>query len=158
MKTNLHNRKWVCLLVSMALLLVGTASGASWQCLDGKPCPLDCKMQHGGTPNATTSIATAPAHCSHCPSGTAPLQITNPLGRSGLACTTPQCVIRISDHPTSSLQDQAKFYPLALAMPPPIDQVTSPTVIMVLAPTTYLGFYPQRFLRPFLGRGPPTTL
>jgi hypothetical protein len=51
-----------------------------------------------------------------------------------------------------------KVFAPMLALSPPAIIVSPVAVETASIATTYLCFYPQRFLRPFSGRAPPTIL
>ena len=73
------------------------------------------------------------------------------------ACSTPHCVLRVSERPVSTLQEGVKFFVPLLALPPPTVVATplfSVTSVALLTASD-LSFYPQRFLRPDFGRAPP---
>lgn len=158
--TRTYNRIVWSWLVVLALLMMTLPSGASWQCLNGTPCPANCPMlRDQKAVKALSCVSPATAHCSHCaPSSLA----THVAGRQKLksVCATPVCVLRYSSHPTSSLTHKQMLTLPLLALPPPAPfpvalVCTEPTSLSVSAP---LLFYPQRFLRPTSGRAPPVWL
>lgn len=153
-----QKRKWVSWLLMLTMMALTLSSSASWQCLDGKPCNTACAMPHGLTSQAVSAHDTATASCSHCPPVTVPVLTAMQQKGSDCVCTTPQCVLRVSERPASALQDGVKFFAPLLAMPPPMVFVfpvaTEP--LTVFQPS--LCFYPQRFLRPHFGRAPPVLL
>lgn len=56
-KRGLHNYRWIASLLALAVMLMSSASGASWQCPDGHLCPPNCTMQHPGHKSGTLSNA-----------------------------------------------------------------------------------------------------
>ncbi len=56
-KRGLHNYRWVASLIALAVMLMSSASGASWQCPDGHLCPSNCTMQHPGHKSISSSNA-----------------------------------------------------------------------------------------------------
>ena len=153
-----HNRRLTAGLLILAFLVMALPSGASWQCMDGKPCDADCKMPHGATPRASDSVVSFEPHCSHCPTDSVAALTSISYKDSHCSCTTPQCVLRVFEHPASSLQEGMKVFAPMLALSPPAIIVSPVAVETASIATTYLCFYPQRFLRPFSGRAPPTIL
>lgn len=153
-----HSRKLVAWLLTLALLVIALPSGASWQCQDGTPCPSDCKMHHGATPRASDSVVSFEPHCSRCPTGSVAALTSIGYEDSNCSCTAPQCLLRVSERPASSLQEGMKFFAQMLTLPLPVI-IDSPFAVETASiATIYLCFYPQRFLRPFSGRAPPTIL
>lgn len=155
-----HNRRGIGWLLTLALLVLTLPSGASWQCLDGTPCPHDCPMPHGTqTPSvavSTTTQASTCIHCTACPSNAA-ISLPQTPGKS-TNCTTSQCVLRVSEQPVSVVQSGVEIPAPLLALPPPPVVVCPVNVASTSNFTPYLCFYPQRFLRPFSGRAPPVLL
>jgi hypothetical protein len=155
------NRKvWSWFLV-LALLVMTLPSRASWQCLNGTPCPANCPMLSWGHKTDTTlnCASSAAAHCAHCTTGSFASSATGRRLRS--VCATPVCILRYSSQPTSSLSTQQMLTLPLLALPPPSSP--SPVTIVLVTPVSVfvpapLLFYPQRFLRPTSGRAPPVWL
>lgn len=56
-KRGLHNYRWIASLLALAVMLMSSASGASWQCPDGHLCPPNCTMQHPGHKSRPSSNA-----------------------------------------------------------------------------------------------------
>ncbi len=159
MKTiTLYNRRWVCWVLTLAILMMGIVSRASWQCLDGKPCDANCKMQHGIEGNTSAFTAPKSKGCSHCHSPISSSLTVNMIAKSGGVCTTPQCVMHVSDHPASNLQDGVKWVSPQLALLPPVTAFAPISIKSASISTSILSFYPQRFLRILSGRSPPIVL
>ena len=159
MKTlSLYNRKWVCWSLAIALLLMGTVSRASWQCLDGKPCDANCQMQHRIEGNMSVCTAPKSERCSYCHTTSMLTLAATQKGKSGCACTTPQCVMHVSDHPASSLQNGVKWVSPLWALLPPVTAFAPISIKSASISTSILSFYPQRFLRILSGRAPPIVL
>ena len=74
-----------------------------------------------------------------------------------LSCTTPQCVLKVSDRTQASVQEKSGSVVVTAAILPSISDLDQPEPIQQISPQT-LAFYPQRFLRPDSGRAPPTRL
>lgn len=152
-----HNRRMVSLFLTMVMLIVGSASNASWACADGKPCAPDCRMLHGAPADAASHTSDLP-HCAHCASQSASTHLTGSVGGKDCSCSTPRCVLRFSDRPVSSVQ-QLIAAPIldAVVLPTPIEiGVATPTTSGIVAPK--LSFFPQHFLRLHSGRAPPASL
>lgn len=159
MKTTLQNRRGMSWLLIFVFLLMGTTSNGSWQCLDGKPCDIACKMHLGESIHPTASSGSELPLCSHCLPATA-LMRSSASGNSDCSCSSPQCVLRVSEHPASTLLEGVKFFAPLLALPPPAITIVFPVTVKTtpVVATNYLCFYPQRFLRPTSGRAPPALL
>jgi hypothetical protein len=109
-RLSFHNQRWTAWLLSVAFGLMASVSQASWQCLDGHPCPPGCTMQHMGeaanrNPSAPrpaccvsreSTPARAAGHCAKC----ADAKPSNSRIKGG--CTSPICVKRIADKPHAS--------------------------------------------------------
>jgi hypothetical protein len=159
MQTSLYSRRLAGWFLTLALLVMALpSSSASWQCLDGTPCPAVCLMKHRAK-SAVSSCApdSSGKHCQMCPAGAV---IRKNTASAPSSCTSSTCVLRISERAASTLQEGVKFFAPLLAMPPPAYTVVSPLPVepnaLVTAPI--LCFFPQRFLRPCLGRAPPVLL
>lgn len=151
-----QKRRGMGWLLALALLVLAVPSGASWQCLNGTPCPSDCPMLRGIRTSLPQCAADAAVHCSRChPAG----PMISALSSHGqVFCTTPQCVLRVNTKPAATLrQKQAVPLPL-LALPPPAPVSVLTVAVATISCPTSLPFYPQRFLRPHFGRAPPVLL
>ena len=153
-----HNRTWVSFVLMLAIAVMGTGSGASWQCADGKPCDVNCKMLHGASSKAHAHAAAHEGVCSHCP--TAPSRSLNSSGSggAGCSCTTPRCVLRVSEKPSSSLQEGVRLIAPTPAVLPVIATVPLDVINLDRAPAVGLSLLARRFLRPLSGRAPPSLL
>lgn len=145
-------------LLTLALLAMALPSGASWQCLNGTPCPRNCPMLRPGSDAARRVPASvfAASHCSHCSSTTA----SAPLAHSGqcFSCSTPQCVLRVPARPMGSLTAKQIFTMPMLALPPPAPAIVAPVETLPLFTSASPACAPQHFQRPASGRAPPTRL
>jgi hypothetical protein len=152
------NRKLWGWLLALALLVMTLPSGASWQCLNGTPCPANCPMLKSSTKASVQNCAApaASAHCSHCSAASPAARVTGNQHR--VACTTPVCVLRYSSQPTISLTNKQILTLPLLALPPPSPVAAAPVKAASVPVPTTLSFYPQRFLRPTSGRAPPVWL
>ena len=155
-----NNRRWIGWLLTLAMIVLAMPSGASWQCLDGTPCPANCPMLRESSSRTASCATPLGKHCSLCASRTAAV-ITSPYHGSALSCTSPKCVVRVSERPASTLQHGVEFHIPLFALPPPspvrFTFAFSETIVQVSFPTR-LYFYPQRFLRPASGRAPPASV
>ncbi len=155
-----NNRRWIGWLLTLAMVVLALPSGASWQCLDGTPCPANCPMLRASSSRTASCATSSGKHCSLCTPRAAAL-ITSPHHGSAIACTSPKCVVRVSERPASTLQQGVKFHVPLLALPPPAPVqftfVISETTLLISFPIR-LYFYPQRFLRPASGRAPPASV
>lgn len=154
-----NNRRWIGWLLTLATIVLAMPPGASWQCLDGTPCPSNCPMLWASRSHMASCAAPSGMHCSLCaPRATVARQ---PYRRgSAMSCTSPKCVARVSERPVSTLQQGVEFHVPLLALPPPpvhFTFVVNETTIPVSFPIR-LFFYPQCFLRPASGRAPPASV
>lgn len=157
LKFSSHNRKWVCRLLTIALLLMGITSFASWQCQDGKLCDETCKMQHGLKRSAVAGPAFSQIRCSHCSLSSSISLPSRYYGKSGCSSSSSQCIMHVSERPASNVYESMKWFLPLFSMPPPVIVVSSITIKTVSITTALLSFYPQRFLRVIAGRAPPIT-
>jgi hypothetical protein len=150
------NQRLTAWLLTLTLLLVALPSGASWQCLDGTPCPPDCPMLAKNRTEKPSCQGTKSSHCEACP--TAPVVI--PQQQTLAVCPLSQCVLKVQAQPEVALNDKIVFYFPLLALPPPVLELTADSVSDTDTVSYHppLDFYPQRFLRPCLGRAPPILL
>jgi len=133
-KRSLHNRRGIVWLLSVAFVLMAMGSGASWQCLDGHPCPPGCTMLHmrektqakgSSSPHACCvqqdSANAGTAHCAFC--STARSTNTQMEER----CTSPICVLRIQAKPDVTTQAHIHFvFDTAAILLPVIEPVLIP--------------------------------
>src|SRR5438552_2444220 len=150
------NRRWISLAVTLAIFVAGTATGATWQCPDGKPCDANCKMLHIAASAVHAQVANEPL-CSHCPPASTHCLTMSGVESSGCSCTTPHCVLRVSEKPSSSLQEGPKLLAPLSALIPNIITVPQTEAASAPAPSAEFQFNPKRFLRPHSGRAPPTV-
>ena len=154
----------VGLFLTLALVFMALPSKATWQCLDGTPCALECAMQPLGKAShinrvhvfKTDKAVAACSRCLSCP----PIQATSTSLR-GLQslCTSSTCVLRVSEHPASVLQSGMEIHVPTLALPPPVSFEFQTTSTVTVAHFFSIEFSPpQRFLRPSVGRAPPVLL
>lgn len=154
-----RNCRWLCWVQVIVIFAMTTASGASWQCLDGSRCALGCKMPHGITALVPTSASPTEAHCLRCPTASDSVQRLPRAGDLTSVCTAPYCVLRIADQLASSFSLRSR-----VDITPPNDVLASePVDVTALEARVYevvapLEFFPQRFLRPHSGRAPPILL
>jgi hypothetical protein len=164
-----HNRKWLCYLLMLALLALALPPRASWQCLNGAPCPPDCPMLRGGLAAVAARCAMpssaadhcarcamtsgAAGHCSRC--AAAPVTSLTAQGVQVGVCATQQCVLRLHAQATASLTHKQIFTLPLLALPPPVYVAVAPVrtfaPFISIRPLSYL----RSCLRPPSGRAPP---
>ena len=111
---SLYNLRGGAWLLSVVFVLMATVSGASWQCLDGHPCPPGCTMQHRGDPVTTNGSASGHACCAphsspntgkaHCVLCSAARPNSSQVKAR---CTSPVCVLRTQMKPDVSVQAHA---------------------------------------------------
>lgn len=161
-----HNRRGIAWLLSVAFVLMATASGTSWQCLDGHPCPPGCTMQHLGEHAQETRASALPAccqpqqnakasaeHCALCSTARA----TNT--RVTEACTSSICVLRIKAKP-----DLTAPVHLLFLFDSPAILLPGPAPLLVAQETDVLAFGSprappeRRVLRLTSPRAPPVLL
>lgn len=159
-RDTLHNKRWVSGLLAFALLLMAFPAGASWQCVTGTPCPPDCSMLHPASASRLSCAPASAAHCARCQkAATAVTALVQPsTGKAACCCSSP-CVLRTQAKPAATLRSGLRLLLPLLALPPPVAASVASTV--TAAKVTYtppLDFFPERFLRPHLGRAPPVLL
>ena len=146
-----HNRKWLGWVLALTLVVMASASNASWQCPDGTLCHDHASCQNKVEKVSLPQASPSP-HCSHCQTGVAPSLIKG----SCLACPQPQCVLNIRNAP--NVKQVEKFH---IAAPDILHAQTlafdAPIFAGVALCLTKQEFHfsPCRFLRPCLGRAPP---
>jgi hypothetical protein len=100
------NRRLTAWLLMAALVFSVASSGASWQCLDGHPCPPGCKMTSNPTAASTRSCCqTAKKNCPMCAGASAA-----PHSGVRMGCTSPICVVRFKDKPDALKQAVVRFH------------------------------------------------
>ena len=161
-----HSYKWIAWILCVAFLAMSVVSQASWQCLDGHPCPPGCSMQHqGDAPKATAPRAccvlgpdrsrAGSAGCSLCASA-APSHSS-----SAERCTSPICVKNIKAKPhvlPSAHIDfvfDFDFTAILLAQPTPLPLPTVSCPIVSSPPRAPPG---RAVVCSYSPRGPPTLL
>ena len=153
-----NNRKWLGWLLTIVMIVLALPSGASWQCLDGTACPSGCPMLQDSRSRMTSCKSPTGQHCALCAPRITAVVISLHHGDT-LSCTTPKCVVRVSERPASTMQHGVEFHVPLLALPPParfafvINEPSIPASFPIRLP-----FFPQRFLRPASGRAPPVSL
>ena len=160
----IHNRKVVVWLLSAAFILMNTASGASWQCLDGHACPPGCTMQHIGTSSkGSTSIHACclrqmnpnavSLHCALCSSA------SPQHSRIKERCTSPVCVLHIQAKPDISTHSQFHFIDDAAVIPLQLQpQVDIPIETITLSYGSPRAPPDRLVLLPSSPRAPPVCL
>lgn len=119
----MHNRKPVCLLLTLALLVVSTVSNASWRCPDNRPCPDSCRK-------AGANGAAMPADCGHMDTVAAPADMAGRAcclrhkvapatchtsmhakgpGHRDVTAAGSHCVLRVQSHPEARFQSSFDF-------------------------------------------------
>jgi hypothetical protein len=146
------------MLLAFALWLLAALPAASWQCLNGTPCPTNCPMLRPAKGAASACALPEKAACPRCASaaltrGTCAVRSCN----AASACTTSQCVLRQNEGPVSSLQNRMIVPATAVLLSPQPLMLPHIWATVVHLPEA-LVFYPQRFLRPPPGRAPPVLL
>ena len=160
MKTRLSYKKIVALwLLALSVLVTGTASSASWQCLNGAACSSACPMLlrssaptiAGGSPCSMSAVG----HCAKCQTNIPAIHaVTTPLS---VNCSAP-CVLKADTRPAAALTQKQVVYAPLLALPPPPHVQVVPVQVVAVSTPPPICFYPQRFLRPHSGRAPPVLL
>ncbi|HLK60964.1 MAG TPA: hypothetical protein VKU00_30650 [Chthonomonadaceae bacterium] len=151
------NRRLMGWLLTLSLCVLTLPSGASWQCLNGTPCPLDCPMLRGASAPGSAICTVAPkGHCARCQSAPAVPTLVSISGKA--TCSSSPCVLRFQSKPDTALSGKQLLTLPLLAMPPPPVSVLVSVETQVVPASSPLCFLPQRFLRPFSGRAPPILL
>lgn len=148
----LFNRRLMGWLLTLSLLVMTLPVNASWQCLNGSPCPPKCPMLTG---EQAQQPITQP-HCSLCPTE----QKTTVTASKTRLCPLSQCVLKVRPQPEATLTDKEGFHGVSHALivqsPEPIEAFVIESLPLLNTPL--LCFYPQRFYRPHPARAPPTLL
>lgn len=149
-----HKQRLIGWLLTFTLLILALPSDASWQCLNGTPCPQNCPLIGQSAPVSQPGVQPV-AHCAKC--HFAPT-LAPPPGRE-TRCTSSPCILRIHTKPAASLSAKIIHFPPVLALPPPSTPISffCSETAPVSFPLPFL-FYPQRFLPPYVGRAPPVSL
>lgn len=93
-----RNRILAGWLLTFVMLIMATASGASWQCLDGHACPPGCLMTKGSP--APAKRACCPTASVSCPLSPSAVHIA-PVG-TGEHCSSSVCVLRLRARPDAA--------------------------------------------------------
>src|SRR5438046_1359337 len=101
MKTVRHNLRGVNFFLALTLILVASASGAAWECLDGTPCSMHHPMPLQAAAQAHPDPVNIQPHCSHCPEEKQAVRAQAAVQRN---LTAPHCVLRQSAAPSAVLQ------------------------------------------------------
>lgn len=150
--TLINRRGWSLLLAVLTLFAATLPAEASWQCLNGRPCAKSCPMLHPASAAMSCCASTKAVHCSHC-SGAPKVFASHEVVS---LCPFAQCVLRVQTKPDASLTGKSVFVLPLLALPPPVIGIAPPEEkALAVTFARPLPFYPQRFLRPHLGRAPP---
>jgi len=99
----LQNHRWIAWVLCAAFVSLSVTSHASWQCLDGHPCPPGCSMQHEGAPGnvggthaccitGSTRAGASTSACKLCATAA-------PSHKNTESCTSPICVKHIQAKP-----------------------------------------------------------
>ena len=101
-----NNRRLLPLLLVLSIVSMATASGASWQCLDGHKCPPGCTMLHESSSSSEKPEAVHHACCLETPKATSGSSCPNRESLTGpklkKGCTSPTCVLRIMAKPDAA--------------------------------------------------------
>jgi hypothetical protein len=154
-----HNRKLIGYVLSLLLLAMALPPRASWQCLNGTPCPANCPMlrsDHVLTAARCSMSSGAAGHCSRC----APVSSVFPIVRAehGVVCTSQQCVLRYRAQATGSLASKQILTLPLLALPPPVVVIVAPAEPCVPFVAATPVFHLHCFLKPPSDRAPPFRL
>ena len=161
-----NSYKWIAWILCTAFLAMSVVSQASWQCLDGHPCPPGCSMQHQGeVPKGAAPHACCVARpdrprpgstaCSLCASA-APSH-----GSSVKRCTSPICVKHLKAKPHVSAPPHFDFVydfdstAILLPQPTPLPLLTVSGPIVSSPPRAPPG---RAVVCSYSPRGPPALL
>ena len=126
---SLYNLRGCAWFLSVVFVLMATVSGASWQCLDGHPCPPGCTMQQSEQQNRSDRAAAplraccvshrsaqnAPVHCTLCSTAHAA------NSQFKVRCTSPICVLRTQMKPDADTHTSVPFVlDAAVTLPLPV--------------------------------------
>lgn len=154
----LYNQRLASLLLAFALCLMAFPSGASWRCVNGTPCLMNCPTLRGVGGAGGHAAGSAPVSCSHCRGAALSAPAATFAGVFAIVCSS-HCVLNVNTHPAMALSDKTTLTLPLLALPPPASAVS----IFALATASLsspedIPFFPQRSLRPASGRAPPVCL
>lgn len=149
MKTIPSKLRWLGTLTALAVMLGASASGFSWQCLDGTPCSMHHRLVMIGTA-ARTELSSPRQHCAHCPNASA--RTGHPAGR---LIGAQRCVLADFAAQIATLAGTSAFHASATAVLSVQSSLAPPVIAgIVLAP-----FRPNTHAPPLLavhfGRAPP---
>jgi len=161
----LDYRKWVAWIVSAAFLSMSVVSQASWQCLDGHPCPPGCSMQHAGEASKGSAL---PACCmpkaSHpTPAGGCRLCSTAKSSHTTKVegCTSPICIKQIKARPQIAGPAHFDFvfdFDSTAVLLPELSPLPAPEVTVLLVSAPPRAPPGVAVVTRYSPRGPPSLL
>lgn len=154
------NRRAIGWLLTLALLAMGLPSRATWQCLNGTPCPANCPILRGNPPisgmHSSFQTGKKTSQCAHCAVAQPTGAVTSSTKAPG--CSSPRCVLIVRSHATIALAAAQHFIMPLLALPPPVLPMAASTLAILLPTSTTLLPLPERYLHSCSGRAPPLPL
>ena len=135
-------------ILALTLVIMASASGGSWRCLDGTPCHADCGMEAGHA--LVTEVTNA---CGMCPGSS----VLIPASSSSARLSAPNgCILDADERPLVLVQEWNPIPLDGLATLP-----TAPEVIefaqVQIPNVTYVDSYQKHLRRPDSGRSPPVV-
>ena len=120
MRITPHNRRLAWLL-TVALVFMATASGASWRCLNGAPCLTACSMagSHGKAQKPDREVGGGCNRCADSP------RIVAEAAASATMSAGDSCVLKADDRPASTAPERVAASPDSTATLP---SLPSPSV------------------------------
>lgn len=154
-RTSYHQRL-IAWLFTLTLLVMTLPSHASWQCINGTPCPPKCPMLTAGDTTERTCLPLPQPHCPMCPSET----VAKGTSSSATLCPTSQCILKIRTQAEATLSEKFTFHSPLQALLPSRHEMSDVSLVETetLCCPPLLVFYPQRFYRLHPARAPPTLL
>ena len=142
--------RMIARILALTLVVMASASGGSWRCLDGTLCQADCGMGAGhGAANAITVLSDS--ECGSCPESRA---FTGGRPSSLGVSNQSSCFLSADERPVPSVQERAPI-PLELVslIPAAVELVLTPRA--EAATTSEPPSIQERSRRPYIGRAPP---
>lgn len=106
-------RRLTAVFAALSMLACATASNATWQCLDGRPCPPGCRMTQLGPGSALPSCCRTHHGCPLCAGAAMGLR-----AGSGAQCSSSICVLRFASKPDVRLRGVRPAVPAEIPTAP----------------------------------------
>jgi hypothetical protein len=142
--------KMIARILALTLVVMATASGASWRCLDGTLCQANCGMGsvHGTANPVTVQLG---SECGYCPEAS----VLSAAGPSSAGISHPSgCILSAEERPLLSVQEQTlPTLEFASVIPAGVEFNRPARAESTTASPIPLNR--DHFERPYIGRAPP---